>query len=706
MGRWVQLAMVVCAVLDRTAVARAEVAADASPSIAALPVEPASDDAPVAEPEPVAAPVFETQVVGRRALPKSSPVRISDDDIRLRGASTVPEALEGLPGVEINTGTKAGDSLQIRGLDERGVLLLLDGIPIRESYAGHFDIGSLLATQLGSVEVQRGISSVLYGANSMAGVVSLHSFEDLDGRQGNLTLTLGNPYRGRLRDRSGQLNLVGGHGAWSFGGSAARSQSDGFVVSNDFTTTSDTEAFHENGGLRDGSDVDKTMLMLKASYEPDAQWRVESIAHVFRQERGIPTFESSGYVRHWRFTDYNTYLGGLIVEYQPEPSARTWSLASAKGAGYVTWHDDTLQDYQDASYRQLTTHPLAWFVASSYRDQSAGMVLTPSWNLWTGNRIDLSMSAAYDQNRQREIPVETTAVNTEWQPWETYGAATFNLAAEDTQRLGRWRLSVGVGGSGMRLTAEEIRAHSYPVHERLALAADGRIFADYQWNEQTTWLIAAGRKTRYPTLKELFSNSLGGNSDLQPEHAWMAEAGFDWRVPTYAALLSARLYYNAVRALIEQRYSVYTNVSRATTAGGELAASARPFSFVRLVGQYTYLYAHDESADRPLDYRTPHHASLELRIEAPWGSEAAVQGQYHSGQRAAFFNNVSNAWQHERLPGYVLLHIYVQHRLDLGAERALALFVRLRNALDSNYVRGSFTPEPGRQVFVGMSADF
>jgi outer membrane cobalamin receptor len=167
-----------------------------------------------------------------------------------------------------------------------------------------------------------------------------------------------------------------------------------------------------------------------------------------------------------------------------------------------------------------------------------------------------------------------------------------------------------------------------------------------------------------------------------------------------------RLFYNAVADLIDRRFDVFANVKQATTAGMELWTSWSPMGGLDLQGSYTYLYARDDTEHRPLDYRSPHSVGLGAVARAPWGSEAAVFAFYRSGQRSFFFDTIENQWQKDRLPGYWLVNGLVRHRFVIGGDVAASGFLRMRNILDTNYVQGSFAPEPGRQVFAGLEVEF
>ena len=61
---------------------------------------------------------------------------IDAEEIERRGARTLDEALELVPGINIRTGGKSVPRIDIRGMRTRQTKILLDGIPINATYAG------------------------------------------------------------------------------------------------------------------------------------------------------------------------------------------------------------------------------------------------------------------------------------------------------------------------------------------------------------------------------------------------------------------------------------------------------------------------------------------------------------------------------------------------------------------------------------------
>lgn len=104
---------------------------------------------------------------------------ITAQDIQNMGATTLDEALEMVPGVHVSVSPlKSLNSLySIRGIgsgQNPQVLLMIDGIPVRDSYSGaRPNTFRLPVANISRIEVIRGPSSAVHGADAFAGVINV-----------------------------------------------------------------------------------------------------------------------------------------------------------------------------------------------------------------------------------------------------------------------------------------------------------------------------------------------------------------------------------------------------------------------------------------------------------------------------------------------------------------------------------------------------
>ena len=660
--------------------------------------------------EPTAAPQGEVPAENCTVIqaPPSPPVgtvsHLDAAEIERRGAGSLPDVLDQEIGVEVNRSPKAGATLQLRGFDERSMQVLFEGIPLREVYDGHYDPQALATFALGAVDVERGVSSVLYGPNAVGGVIHLRAPTACRSTADVATWS-GVPLDGHLPRAGGRATAcVKASDVTAFlGGGYERGW--GYALSHDYAATTQNAAFHEEGGRRDGSDFTRASASGLVRWAPRRSAAVTLFVDALRSPRGIPPFEGAGYVRFWRFGLYDSLLVGVSGVYGPPPDdlPDTWGFREVRVRAWTHLHRDEIRDYQDASYERLTTNPLAWFVASAYANEIWGASAQSTWALSHGNRLTTSLSYGLDRNRQREIPVPRgAAAETTWGPWEHYASHTVSGALEDVQRLGAWRLTTGVGAGGLMPLQEQLRGTDYPVTRRVLPALEGRAVLDWE-AEGLRPMLAVGHKVRLPTLKELFSNALGGNPDLQAERAWMAEIGLDTTDRGLVGLrTSTRLFVNGIQDLIERYRDTYGNVGRALTTGLEVETRYVPLTHLALVAGYRYLYARDLDHDRPLDYRAPHRVRLGAQATSSWGLRGSLDAGFNAGQSAWYADALTGEWVEDRIPGYAVLDAHLRYEAPGVPWLTPYVFLDAFNLLDADYAVGSFDPRPGRELTLGV----
>jgi outer membrane cobalamin receptor len=647
-------------------------------------------------------PLYTSIVVAKRPRPMGEFIRIDKTEIAIRGARNLPDALVLEPNVEVNQSPKAGSTLEIRGFDEKSILLLFEGIPIREVYDGHFDIASLPAFSFDSIELETGVTTVLFGPNSAGGIVSLRAPSTCD-NIADISL-YGRPFETAAAMNGGRANgclHIKDVTLWMGMG---YEHSDGYPLSDSFVQSETNAQYHEDGGTRDGSDYKRASISFTGKYAPSRNRNIHLFLDAIRSPRGIPPFEGYGYVRYWRFTDYNTLLVGLSGTLGPDDPPESWGFREIKAQVYSHLHRDEIRDYEDATYAHLTTNSLAWFVASAYDNATIGVSTQGAWSLNPGNRLDLTLRYNFDLHKQREIPVPKEDEEMQWTAWERYASHTFNAAVEDTQEIGPVKLNAGFGASGMSLAVEEIRGTSYPINKRVHPGYEGRIAVEYAPEEELRLTAAIGHKVRFPMLKELFSNTIGGNPTLDTERAWVSDIGVDSDGVFVQGLdLSAHAFGNSIRDLIEKYRDVYANIGHAIIAGATVEVRYKPISLLQFYTGYRYLYARDLEHKRPLDYRTPHRVTLGERLYFNLGLTVSLEAVFNSGQHAYYVDAVSGNWKEDALPPFTLMngHLCYEHKV-----RSAVLYVTVDglNLLDIDYSVGSFEPRAGREVMIGIGS--
>ncbi len=154
---------------------------------------------------------------------------VSRDDIRRSGASSIPEALRMVPGLNvarINASTWAVSARGFNGRFANKLLVLMDGRTVYSPlFSGtYWNVQDALMEDIERIEVIRGPGAAAWGANAVNGVINIITRSAEDTRGNLATLSLGDPKRGILGVRHG--GALGKGGSYRIYGKY-RDQADG-----------------------------------------------------------------------------------------------------------------------------------------------------------------------------------------------------------------------------------------------------------------------------------------------------------------------------------------------------------------------------------------------------------------------------------------------------------------------------------------------
>ena len=139
---------------------------------------------------------------------------ITQEEIRRSGATSIPEALRLVPGVEVARIDSNQWSLGVRGFGSslsRSVLVLVDGRSVYTPlYAGvYWNVQDTLIEDIDRIEVIRGPGGTIWGANAVDGVINIVTKSSKDTHGSLVTLGGGNVDQGTFGFRYGSGNGKG-----------------------------------------------------------------------------------------------------------------------------------------------------------------------------------------------------------------------------------------------------------------------------------------------------------------------------------------------------------------------------------------------------------------------------------------------------------------------------------------------------------------
>ena len=123
---------------------------------------------------------------------------LTQDDIRRSGATSIPEILRLIPGVNVAREQSDQWAVGIRGFNSQfstGLLVLIDGrsvyTPLFEGV--YWDVQDLVLEDIDRIEVIRGPGGTIWGANAVNGVINIITKKARDTRGGMVNLGAGGP---------------------------------------------------------------------------------------------------------------------------------------------------------------------------------------------------------------------------------------------------------------------------------------------------------------------------------------------------------------------------------------------------------------------------------------------------------------------------------------------------------------------------------
>ena len=137
---------------------------------------------------------------------------LTQDDIRRSGATSIPDVLRLVPGVEVARINSDEWSVNIRGLGSgfsKAVLVLIDGRSVYTPlYAGvYWDVQNVLLDDVERIEVIRGPGGTIWGSNAVNGVINIITKNAKDTR-GTYASTSG----GNIAQNESGVRYGGAHG--------------------------------------------------------------------------------------------------------------------------------------------------------------------------------------------------------------------------------------------------------------------------------------------------------------------------------------------------------------------------------------------------------------------------------------------------------------------------------------------------------------
>ncbi|MEP0545934.1 MAG: TonB-dependent receptor [Rhodothermales bacterium] len=596
----------------------------------------------------------------------------------------VAQAARLIPAAHVQTNSRGESLVYLRGAGERQVALFFDGALLNIPWDNRIDLGLVPSSVVGGVTVAKGVPSVLWGANVLGGAVNLTS----RGLDGDGAFTEATAQGGTSAFAQSVVTHLGRRGTVSYVGSAGYAQRDGLSVPGDFAEAG--LSFNQSSDrLRTNTDRRLLHGFGRVAVDLGVRSRVGLSALHVDGEQGVapeghldPAVEP---VRFWRYPLWR--LSMLILSGE----AGLGEATTLRGALWGSRFAQTIAEYDGVAYDRLEGE-------QDDEDRTLGgrAIVEHRFSPVT---LRLGLNALASTHRLRETAVEDGQRSAD--PPLTYRQGLYSIGLE-AEASPVAPLTFTAGLSLDALTAPE--TGDKPARDPFV---DYGVTAGGVYRLDATWAlnVAAGRKTRFPTLRELFGEALDRflvNPDLKPESSLLAEVGV--RRSGDALSGEATLFLNRTDDTIDQRRlndgrRQRVNLSGSRIYGLELAGAVRPFPRVRLDGHLTLLRLRGLDGDGNA-VRLSEKPDVIGRLAATYnpglGPNATAEAVYTG---VAFSPDAPGSFA--RLDPALVLHLRAGYRFAVHAVSA-ELFARVNNVADSVVLPQLGLPGPGREVQAGV----
>ena len=587
-----------------------------------------------------------------RDLPISTVTRLDHTKIEHMKPLDLSEAIRYAPGVMVTFGDKSTYTLKLRGMDSKRIALLIDGIPVYEPYYSTFDLKTISTYGIDSLQLTKGPSSVLYGPNTLGGIVNVItrrpsvkptlSFHTSYGEKNTLSLGLNSAF---------QLKR------FAFAGNMLYQDSDGFYF------PSQDEG---NRIERSNTEYERLNLNTKIYYYPSSSTEILFNGGIYKSNYAMPPQLDAYKPRYWRFKNWNRHTlnaGGYTA---------LGEKSTLRFRGYFVHYDNTLDQFEDSKM----THRR---FESTFDNSVLGFFSLADIAMSPSNSLKFSINYKRDTARTQDDLGES---------WNKYNQDTFSAGIEDhISFFKRWKLVFGLSYDYLD---KFIGKNASKVNPLIGLKYSPIEYIDLH--------LSFSKKSKFPSMRSMYSSS-SGNPDLLSEYGSNCELGFTYNK---IFLLTGSVFLTSFKDMIDSlrlpEYDFrrrYFNVAEAYINGFELQFQ-KAFPWLSTTINYTFLDHKNKSDDRPLDALPRHSLNFDFTIYPSQRFRIVIMGLVAS----------SSSWldyQSKELldiPSYFNLDTIISYQF-----KRTELFIKITNVFDHYIYSEPGFPWRGRYIELGIKAN-
>lgn len=636
---------------------------------------------------------------------------VTAKQIEASGSKNVTEALRYVPTINMGTGRKNDASVRITGFAANQSLFLIDGVPYYETYEGQLNLKQIPTEMIARIDVIRGAPSVLYGPNSLGGVVNIITKNASEGPTFSATA--------QVADYGG-YDVSAQHGntiadKFKYWLSIRRFYESGWNMSSRYKVRYGEHGPNnarrldilEDGGRRKNSGEETTSLWGKVGFDPGTDTSIYV----------------SGYYIYSKFKDpwnVNGYPAGqsnpnnlpVFTAFDQIPKYQDWGIdfdATTKLFDALTIKAKFFYHKHEDDYYSFAFPPAGKLSTSTYSDYNYGGQILLDWQMFSFNNLRFAYHYRFDLHGDRAddyLPfdrstsdIQSIAFENELRPFEgltIVGGISYDWmnvltsTTSETNRDGTLNMQRRIKTPGRKDAVNPMGAISY------------------EFPDKTKLFFSIAGKTHFPTLRNFTSGD--GNLNLKAERATNVTGGISRPFGDWLQLGLTGFYSNIsnyITADYPGRGRTYYNMGRVVSQGFEVSATITPIEDLTLNLGYVYNDAKnrsDERATTKVTYMPDHKLTANLEYTIPKIKTRINAGMILQGREYTQVPSNSNPTNPlQRTIGHVVFDLRLTQPI---IEDHVEAFVQFKNLFDNNYETNYGYPARGFSAWGGVKVTF
>jgi vitamin B12 transporter len=548
-------------------------------------------------------------------------------------------------------GPQTLSTINIRGANSNQSLVLIDGVRVNNGSNGLPALNAMPTNSIERIEIVRGASSSLYGADAIGGVVNIITRKPGEKQPFEAYANMG---VGTYSTSEYDAGFSGSHNGLSYSLYGGYGQSAGFNATTDknFFFNPDTDSYYRsNIGGQVGMAWQEGQTLTLRTYQSQINSGVDNGTPFFN-DRGLQTLSNTS------ITSSNQIN-------------KIW--LSTLTASILTDQYDT---------KNLPTGNLN--TTQTYKTDQTQYVWQNNFKL----SVSQQFSVAYERLTQK-VSGQFSDGDFVTPSYVGYQNAEVNTNSFVGVYQGEW------GPHAVQLSARNDANSQY------GNFATGSIGYAYQFTSQWRGNVGLNTGFRAPNFNELYwpaTSSFVGNPNLQPEKSKNIEVGLQYT--HNEGQLGVTMYQNEITNLIINEPSqpgsfVFqaNNIGKATIKGVTLNGNQFIAKNTQIIGSFDWLSPINDDNNELLPLRA--QRVLKLAAEHTWHeTQFGLEWYLSSARREVFSKN--------NMGGYGLLNASLAYNVSKHA----TIQVRWNNVLGRQYNLVENYNTPGSNVFVNLALKY